>query len=79
MYMSGVNCIYADKTVISMEVGPCQPLLDSGAALVDMNSSATDITVTTTLPSSVPWLALLSIAGVLFGGSYVHGRKRRRH
>lgn len=75
--LAGVNCIYEDGTVIPLDAGPCQDVLDNGAGLVDANVSETEITVTTAPPSSglMP-LALGLAALVLFGGARVSKRRR---
>lgn len=70
--LDGVNCIYDDATVVSMDQGPCQETLDSGAYLVDANISETEITVYPEPESFWGWWAL-GIAVVL-GGLYVSRR-----
>jgi hypothetical protein len=67
--LRGVNCIYDDGTVISMDAGPCQEVLDNGAQLVDRNVSETEITVTTAPPMN--WLPVVAGVAVLF----LFGRK----
>jgi len=72
--LRGVNCIYDDGSVISMDAGPCQDTLDNGAYLVDANSSESEITVTTPYPSS-PLPFVLGLAALLFlGGKRVSRR-----
>ncbi len=69
MYMGSVNCIYDDGSVVSMDAGPCQDMLDSGAALVDTNISETEITVTTPYPEIPWWPILLGLGALLYLGS----------
>jgi len=61
--LGGVNCIYDDGTVVPLDQGPCQEVLDNGAFLVDANTSETEITVTTAPP--LPWSTILFGLGVL--------------
>ncbi len=74
--LGGVNCIYDDGTVIPLDAGPCQDVLDNGAYLVDANVSESEITVTT--PAPLSWGAIgLGISALLFlGGRNVRRRKR---
>jgi len=62
--LRGVNCIYDDGTVVPLDQGPCQEVLDNGAFLVDANTSESEITVTTAPPWS-GW-AILAGLGALF-------------
>jgi len=62
--LRGVNCIYDDGTVVPLDQGPCQEVLDNGAFLVDANTSESEITVTTAPPSS-GWGLLMSL-GLFF-------------
>lgn len=74
--LGGVNCIYDDGTVIPMDQGPCQEVLDSGAYLVDANTSSSEITVTTPYP--VSWGPLLAgLAGLLLIGGSTRARRKR--
>lgn len=73
--LRGVNCIYDDGTVIPLDAGPCQDVLDSGAALVDANVSETEITVTTEPPTDWGPLLLLGVGLLMIGGGRVHGRR----
>jgi hypothetical protein len=77
MYLGKVNCIYDDGSVISLDMGPCQDVLEGGASLVDANVSATEITVTAT-PPTFDWggLLLFGVALLMIGGGHVHGRRR---
>ena len=69
--LRGVNCIYDDGSVVSMDAGPCQDVLDNGASLVDANSSESEITVTTPYPSNALPIVLGLAALILLGGKRV--------
>lgn len=75
--LSGVNCIYDDGSVVSLDAGPCQEILDSGAELVDANVSETEITVTTPAPGPglLPLALGLGTFLLLFGGFRVSKRR----
>lgn len=75
--LRGVNCIYDDGTVIPIGEGPCQDVLDSGAALVDSNVSESEITVTTAPPDSLFPIMFGLAAFMWLGGKRVSKRPRR--
>lgn len=64
--LRGVNCIYDDGSVVSMDAGPCEEVRSSGAYLVDTNISETTVDVTTSYP--VDWWPLALVAGLLLIG-----------
>jgi hypothetical protein len=63
------NCIYDTGEVVSLEQGPCQEVLDTGAYLIDASYSGEEITVTTPAPSNngIVIFALLGVAFLLGG------------
>ncbi len=70
------TCIYDDGTTLSMDAGPCQDVLDSGAYLVDdvTESGGGIIRVT---PDTSPFLTYLALgvgALMLLGGGRVSRR-----
>lgn len=71
--LRGVNCIYDDGSVISLDAGPCEETRSTGAYLVDTNISETNIDVTTPYP--VDWWPIVLAAGVLF---FLGGRRVRK-
>ena len=64
------NCIYDDETVISLDQGPCQETLPTGAHLVDAAYSGTEVLVTTEPPSNAPFFIVLGLAAVLLLGGF---------
>jgi hypothetical protein len=70
--LRGVNCIYDDGTVVSMDAGPCEEVQATGAYLVDTNISESEITVTT--PAPIDWWPIALGLGLVFliGGRRVH-------
>lgn len=72
--LRGVNCIYDDGTVLSMDEGPCQEVLDNGAQLVDRNIEETELTVTTPPPVDYYPIVLGLAALFLIGGRHVSRR-----
>jgi len=83
MYMAGVNCIYDDGTVISLDAGPCQDPSGDGAGLVDVDTQTESVEVTTPYPSDIPWgtLAAVGLGLMMIGGGRgkrVSKRRRRR-
>ena len=66
--LRGVNCIYDDGTVIPLDQGPCQDVLDNGSYLVDSIYEGTEVTVTTPYPTNWTPLVLGLGALILLGG-----------
>lgn len=73
--LRGVNCIYDDSTVVSMDAGPCEDVNAQGAYLVDATFDSEEITVTTPHPDRYLPVVLGVAALLLLGGSRVRRRK----
>jgi hypothetical protein len=64
------NCIYDTGEVVSLEQGPCQEVLDTGAVLVDASYSGEEITVTTPAPTNGGLAVLMILGAALFIGGF---------
>lgn len=69
------TCVYDDGTTLSMDAGPCQPVLSSGAYLVDDVTEAEGGILRIMPEADMPWPAL-TLAGLAL--LFATTRKRRQ-